>query len=129
ELLFRAFRDSRFANLAEPLVGYREDRIRLRRSVVARFKFAATVMKRRAGEGGLRQATGAFIEQAGKAVAETAATGLGLESLLVHRAEPAPPGSLDDWRDIWRATLSRARQFTFAEVPVDHQPEPEKGPR
>jgi glycosyltransferase involved in cell wall biosynthesis len=108
DLLFRAFLHSHFANLPEPLLGYREDRIQLRRVLKARAAFARLVMNEEAARGSYRQAIGAVMGQAGKAVAEAAAVSLSAEVLLRNRARPARRDSISEWQEVWSATLRRA---------------------
>jgi glycosyltransferase involved in cell wall biosynthesis len=111
ELLCRAWQNSRFANIAEPLVGYREDRVHALSSARTRFRFAAAVMKHRTAERRFGEATAAFFEQMAKAVAETTAAGLGLESLLRHRARQVSPEFISEWREVWSHTRQRACQL------------------
>jgi glycosyltransferase involved in cell wall biosynthesis len=111
ELLLRAFRHSRLANLPEPLLGYREDTIHLRTVLRARANFARIVMKQEAARGRYGQAMGALLEQAAKAGAELTAVSLGMTFLLRNRARPASPDSIAEWQEVWSGTLKRARQL------------------
>jgi glycosyltransferase involved in cell wall biosynthesis len=120
ELLFRAWQNSRFANVAEPLLGYREDRIHALSAARARLRFAAAVMKHRTAERRFGEATAAFLEQVAKGVAETTAAGLGLESLLGHRARQTSPEFIAEWQEVWSRTLRRACQLNMQPISPGH---------
>jgi glycosyltransferase involved in cell wall biosynthesis len=119
ELLFRAFRDSCFANLRKPLLGYREDRIPLRRATRARADYAKIVIEYEAACGRYGHAIATVFEQTAKALAEITAIGLGLEDMLRNRATPATSDSLAEWRDIWLENLRRTRELTARPGSVD----------
>jgi glycosyltransferase involved in cell wall biosynthesis len=109
ELLFRTFRHSRFANLPEVLLGYREDRIPLRRVTRARADFARIVAEREIARRRYGHAIGAAFEQGVKALTEIAAVTLGLEEVLRNRARPASSATVVEWQEIW---LERTRQLS-----------------
>jgi glycosyltransferase involved in cell wall biosynthesis len=108
ELLFRARRTSRFANLPEPLLGYREDSLPLRNVLIGRAGFAGTVAhsairSRRVGE-----AVTAIGGQAARGLLDVLAVSTGLEArILKHRARPAPAEAIADWAGVWEEAERR----------------------
>jgi hypothetical protein len=111
ELLLRSFTRSRFANIPDPLLGYREDRVELVPMLCGRAKFAKLVTARLAERSRYGRATAVLLEQAAKAGAEMAAASLRLECLLRNRARSASPDFIAGWEEVWSNTLRRARQL------------------
>jgi glycosyltransferase involved in cell wall biosynthesis len=112
ELLLRACPTSRFANLPEPLLGYREDRVNLRSGLQGRMNFAGAVMRQEFRRRHPARGVAAAVEQAGKAVVDITAVTLGVEShLLSHRAKRAPLNLIVEWERIWLATVRHARRL------------------
>jgi glycosyltransferase involved in cell wall biosynthesis len=102
EMLFRARRTSRFANLPEPLLGYREDRLRLRSVLMGRASFARTLASSAIRGEGVREAVAAIGGQTAKGLLDLLAVSTRLESqLLQHRARPAPAEAVADWARVW----------------------------
>lgn len=101
-LLLRAHKHSRYANVPQVLLGYREARVSLRKSLTGRWYFAQTV-----GQELLRQqrpglAMRAVIEQALKGVVDCLAVASGLNHRLVrHRALPASETERYEWERIY----------------------------
>ena len=102
ELLFRARSTSRFANLPEPLLGYREDSLPLRNVLMGRASFAGTVA-RSAIRGAPRRRRAHGYRLAGcQRPPDLLAVSTRLESrLLQHRARPAPAEAVADWATDW----------------------------
>lgn len=102
DLLLRSYRDSVFAALPEPLLGYRQDRPSIHKSFQGRLTFARSVW-RQAGLHGER-AVGmlAVGEQLAKFAYDAIAIGTGANrSLLRHRALPLSEAELARWRRVW----------------------------
>lgn len=98
-LLLRAYTSSRFAAIAEPLLGYRQDAIPLRKVLVSRYHFSRALARSRP-----RYALRGVLGQAVKALFDTVAITTGLErTLLRHRARPLARHQLDRWREVWRS--------------------------
>lgn len=103
ELLRRAFRESRYAALAEPLVGYRQDRVSIAKSWRGRRFASRSILQLARRERELLRGWGAVTVQAMKALADTLAIVTGLErTVLRHRAAPCRPGQAERWDQIWR---------------------------
>jgi glycosyltransferase involved in cell wall biosynthesis len=102
ELLLRARRTSRFANLTDPLLGYRENHLPLRSVLMGRASFAWLVARsairgRRVGE-----AAAVIGGQGAKGLLDLLAVSTRLESrLLEHRARPAPAEVVVNWARVW----------------------------
>ena len=102
DLLRRSWRASRFANLPDILLGYREHGIRLRFMVRARRSMVASVSR---AEGGWTSPATlrAILEQVGKGVAEAVAWALHQDQAVLRRRRQA----LHDadrlrWTEVWR---------------------------
>jgi glycosyltransferase involved in cell wall biosynthesis len=108
DLLLRAWRSSRYAALAEPLLGYRQDAFSIRKSWLGRYYFSRAILRVSASEGRLPVGIGAVFMQAAKLALDTAAIGTGKASrLLKHRALPFPNAEAERWRRVWAACADR----------------------
>jgi glycosyltransferase involved in cell wall biosynthesis len=102
ELLFRTHADSRFANIPEVLLGYREDSLSLRKLWVARKNKCKFVIEYARAHKNFVLAARTMTGQAGRLVVEALALSTGLDySLLRHRALPATPSEAEEWERIW----------------------------
>lgn len=107
DLLLRAHRESRFANLPEPLLAYQEDRlawgnIRRGRAIYARRAIADSRRRGRRAE-----PIAIALEQTAKGVADALAIGLRAEDrLLRHRARPLPAAERARWEPLLAALES-----------------------
>lgn len=101
DLLLRSWKVSRFANVPSILLGYREERVDLRKTLLSRYKFVGSVVRDAGGMARLDPALAA-IEQAAKGVADTLAVALGAESVLLkHRRRPLAAAEFPRWRKVW----------------------------
>jgi glycosyltransferase involved in cell wall biosynthesis len=101
DLLLRAHRRSRLANLPEILLGYREDKVRLKPTLVGRANWARCLWRDR-HESSSPAAVAAMAAQAGKGLLDTAAVGLHAERyLLRHRARPITDTERENWAEVW----------------------------
>jgi len=115
ELLFRTHEHSRFANLPEVLLGYRENSLSLSKSLRAR-RGMCRMMIRVCREKHML-ATGALglLGLAAKSLIDTIAIGTGLNyQLLRHRAPAIRQDEAIEWRTVWEQV-----RLTCAEVPTD----------
>ena len=102
DLLLRAFATSRFAAITEPLVGYRQERISLRKSLQGRYYFSRAIVKVARRERGLSRAVFPIVVQAAKGVVDAVAVMTGLERrILKHRARPLTRSDADRWAKVW----------------------------
>jgi glycosyltransferase involved in cell wall biosynthesis len=108
DLLLRAWRSSRYAALPEPLVGYRQDAVSVRKSLLGRYYFSRAVLRVSSSEGRLPAGVVAVCLQAAKLAIDAVAIGTGTaRALLKHRARPFPIAEGDRWRRVWAACANR----------------------
>jgi glycosyltransferase involved in cell wall biosynthesis len=105
ELLFRTHGTSRFANLPQVLLGYREDGVSLRKILTAR-RNACRMMLRAVRDGHAQgDAARAILGQAARGLVEIAAIGSGLGGqLLRHRNPPASADLIAEWKPVYEQT-------------------------
>ena len=109
ELLLRTHETSRFAALPEPLLGYRQDRVELRKVLHSRYSFSRALLRRSAARRAPALALRGVGGQLAKAAFDTLAISTGTERrLLAHRARPLPAGAAERWRDVWRLAAAAA---------------------
>ena len=102
ELLLRAYRSSRYAVIPDILLGYREDRVKLRVNLSARLHFGAAGFRHSHAAGRTWNGIGAAAAQAVKGLVDVVAGTSHLERrLLNHRARPASPKELESWSKVW----------------------------
>lgn len=103
ELLRRSWRISRFAALGEPLVGYRQDRLSVRKSWQSRYYVGRSLI----ASDGMRGAVLGVPLQIALALVDTFAIGSGLgRRVLRHRVAPASPEQIARWREVWSAVTT-----------------------
>lgn len=104
DLLLRSWRHSRFANLPDIVLGYREARVDLGKIFRSRRQFVRSVA--RAEHGWMRPETvRAGIEQSAKVLVDSVAVLLSVESwLLRHRRRPLVDAERSRWLEVWRLT-------------------------
>ena len=89
--------------IAEPLLGYRQDAIDLRKVLTSRYYFSRALLQ--SGRHALR----GLLGQAAKATFDTVAITTGLErKLLRHRARPLSPSQVERWNTVWRSVSAPA---------------------
>jgi glycosyltransferase involved in cell wall biosynthesis len=103
DLLLRSYPFSHFSNLPEILLGYREDKIQLRKILIGRWHFgqimAREFWRRRQFGITLR----ALLEQVLKGLVDCVAISSGLNyHLLRHRAQPITDEERHQWENVWR---------------------------
>jgi glycosyltransferase involved in cell wall biosynthesis len=104
DLLLRAHTSSRYANLEEILLGYREDNIPLRKVLRGRRSYACSVLHNSAREHSLALALRGVSSQLLKGAVDcvAVATGLG-HKLLRHRARPVSESECQRWHEVWES--------------------------
>jgi len=109
DLLLRAWSSSRFAALPQPLVGYRQDAVSLRKSVLGRYYFSRAIVRRARGDGQMVRGALGVAEQLAKLGFEFVAIATGqTRSLLRHRALPFSEAQAATWRQAWAASHPEA---------------------
>jgi glycosyltransferase involved in cell wall biosynthesis len=108
DLLLRAFASSRYAALAETLMGYRQPAISLSKTMYSRYYFARAVVRRARQDRRYARGLLAVAEQMAKSAYDTFAIGTGMSRrLLSHRARPLPAGEAQRWHEVWEACQER----------------------
>ena len=111
DLLLRAYSSSRFAALPEPLVGYRQDAVSIRKSMLGRYYFSRSILRVARRERRFAAGAGAVAMQLAKLAFDIFAVATGTtRALLRHRALPLTEAQATAWRDAW--TSNRARMLT-----------------
>jgi glycosyltransferase involved in cell wall biosynthesis len=102
ELLLRAHRESRYGNLPDVLLGYRQDHVPLDRLLRNRVLFARRAGRMLRQEGRGDRAASAALKQLVFGVGDAVAVGLRLDDrILRQRFQPASEAELRDWADVW----------------------------
>ncbi len=113
DLLFRTYRTSRFANLPEPLFGYREGTLVLQNLVEGRRNMARRFASALWAQGRRGAAAAVIAEQALKGAVDVAAMGAGLGRRLPRRSMPPSAAAIHDWGLVWD-TVTAVAGTTFA---------------
>jgi glycosyltransferase involved in cell wall biosynthesis len=107
DLLYRAYRDSVFDNLPEPLLGYREEQLALRVILSDRLQAGRGTMGHLVREGRPGGALAALGIQLAKGALDVVALGSGLGyRLLPQRAGPISPAAATEWQAVWSAVTA-----------------------
>jgi glycosyltransferase involved in cell wall biosynthesis len=103
-LLLRTYRTSRFANVPEILLGYREERLYLRKMLLTRQVAVPFMFRELLRRGQPALATRAVARQLVKAIVEVMAVQTGLNyRLLGHRLGSLTDAELQAWAQVWDA--------------------------
>lgn len=102
DLLLRSYRTSRFANLPEILVGYREETISLRKSWYTRIHLLRSILPELTRQRRPGWVLRALAGQAAKAAVDALAVLSGLNyRVLRHRARPLSEEEQARWAQVW----------------------------
>lgn len=108
-LLFRAFGQSRFANLQEIVLGYREASLSLRKLALARWHKSRFVVEFARADGKYMSAVEEVSKQAAKLIVDGFALGTGLNHrVLKHRALPISRAETEEWQAVKQAVSGAA---------------------
>jgi len=101
-MLLDAHAVSHYANLGEPLLGYMEDGLRLRKALATRFHFARRASGRFLAARRRREAIEVIAIQIAKGLTDIVARVTRTERWLVrHRAQPAASSDRRRWNGLW----------------------------
>ncbi len=104
DLLLRSYSESRFAALREPLVGYRQDALSIRKSLLGRYYFSRAILRVARRDGVLARGAMAVSMQIAKLAFDAFAILSGrARTLLKHRASPFNATQEQAWRQTWTA--------------------------
>jgi glycosyltransferase involved in cell wall biosynthesis len=113
ELLMRTRDTSHFAVLFEPLLGYREDNVSLRKTLPARYHLCRAYLEDAFVRGHVLYGFGGVIFQLIKAVIDGVAIGAGLQhKILRHRAPFLPDEIRQEWNEVWLQNSGQQTQAT-----------------
>lgn len=102
DLLLRAYRTSRFAALPEPLIGYRQEQLGLKKIWASRYYFSRALIRQALAERDLGALFAAPAMQLAKALVDGFAIAAKLDRrILKHRALPAVPREIERWSAVW----------------------------
>lgn len=102
DLLLRSYRFSHFSNLPEILLGYREDKIYLKKILTGRWHFARVAAKEFCRRQQPGMAMRAVFEQWLKAVVDCLAVSSGLNyRILRRRAKAITDAERSEWEQVW----------------------------
>jgi glycosyltransferase involved in cell wall biosynthesis len=115
ELLFRTYPHSRFANIPEVVLGYREDSLSLAKLLFTRKNICKLAIRYARANKKASLAVRVIAGQVARSLVDTLALSTGLDyKLLRHRAKPATSSEAEEWRKIWAATTEADRSATDA---------------
>lgn len=103
ELLLRSYRFSKFANVPEILLGYREERLDLKKMLRGRWYFLRAAIREFRQHQETLSAARTIFAQTSKALLDCTAvfSGLGYR-LLRHRAQPLTKSEQQEWEKVWK---------------------------
>lgn len=110
DLLLRSFRRSRFRGLDNILLGYRQDRLALRKLLPGRAAFARSVWRNGIATGRALPALGGIAIHTAKGMADVATLGLGLNrQMQVRRLKPVSPATRQRWQALQQSLSASSR--------------------
>lgn len=102
DLLLRSYRFSKFANVQEILLGYRQEKLDWRKILTSRFYHAQALNRELRKQGRSALAIRAIVEQGLKGLVDCFAVGTGLNyRILRHRARPITAAERAKWQHVW----------------------------
>ncbi len=118
ELLYRAYRTSRFANLPEILYGYREMRNGFSKRLKTRLGNMRYLNRKQEGAG-RSIFYRAALAQAGKVVADALLAAFSLRyAMLKFKEARLTSGETDNWRDVYNSVRTQASGSALSPEPV-----------
>ncbi len=119
DLLLRSYQHSRFANLPEILLGYREDSVNLKNSLKSRRSSAAVAFRFFSAQGDWPNAIRGASERAVRSAADifSAATGWG-RGVLGHRTHTLSSAERAAWQETWQEVQQQIAEMVGDERPV-----------
>ncbi len=108
DLLVRSYRSSRFTNLPEILVGYREETLAIRKQLLGRRQVGKALVREFVRQREPLVAVRAGFGQAAKAAVDVFSIASGIRyRVLRHRARPVSAEEARAWAEVWRAVQGR----------------------
>ena len=110
DLLLRSFRHSRLAGLSTVLLGYRQDRLALKKLLPGRATFMRSAWRNGVTTGETLPALAGIANHAAKGMADVATLGLGLNrQMQLQRLKPVSPGIEQEWRRLQEGLVAACR--------------------
>jgi glycosyltransferase involved in cell wall biosynthesis len=107
DLLIRSYHTARFANVPEILLGYREEKIDLKKTLTSRYYLIKSLWHELRCQGRPVLAFRAVVEQVLKGALDVVAVETGLNyRLMRHRARPTTAAEVKTWERVWSALQS-----------------------
>jgi glycosyltransferase involved in cell wall biosynthesis len=101
DLLLRSFRHSKFGGLDEVLLGYRQDRLALKKLIPGRATFARSAWRNAMATGEVLPALAGIASHAAKGVVDVATLALGFNRQMQStRFRPVSPALAQEWRQL-----------------------------
>ena len=101
DLLLRSFRHSKLGSLDGVLLGYRQDRLALRKLIPGRTTFARSAWRNGMAAGEVLPALAGIANHAAKGMADVATLALGLNrQMQLKRLKPVSPAIEREWRQL-----------------------------
>jgi hypothetical protein len=101
DLLLRAFTRSRFAAIADVLIGYRQNELDLKKMLLGRRVFIGSLWRHGRSSADSLPALKGIASQVAKSAADIVTIGLGLNGLAQRgRLKPVPPGVRQQWLEL-----------------------------
>ena len=100
-MLLRSFRHSRLGGLDKVLLGYRQDRLALKKLIPGRATFAGSAWRNGLATGEVLPALAGIADHAAKGMADVATLALGLNrQMQLRRLKPVSPAVAREWRQL-----------------------------
>jgi glycosyltransferase involved in cell wall biosynthesis len=110
DVLLRSFRHSRLAGLDKVLLGYRQDRLALKKLLPGRATFMGSVWRNGAAAGELLPALAGIANHVAKGMLDVATLGMGFNrQMQLRRLEPVSPSTEQQWRQLQEDLASYSR--------------------
>ncbi len=123
DLFLTSYTTSRFACLREILYGCREERLLLRKILVARYGVAKAAAREFGSRWKYFTAAGALLKQVAKAHVDVFAVLTGLDyRVLAHRARPLHADDLQRWTEVWGELQRETEGRTEHRTPFNPSP-------
>jgi hypothetical protein len=99
--LLRSFRHSRLGSVGEVLLGYRQDRLSLKKLIPGRMTFARLAWRNGVATGDTLPALAGIADHATKGMADIATLGLGFNrQMQARRYKPVTPVVAQEWQQL-----------------------------
>jgi glycosyltransferase involved in cell wall biosynthesis len=106
DLLLRSFRHSRFGGLDRVLLGYRQDRLALKKLIPGRATFAGSAWRNGLATGELFPALAGIANHAAKGMADVASLALGLDRRMqLRRLKPVSAAVQQEWQQLQEVSV------------------------